>query len=178
VLSDGMTIAADTPNGKISILGGKGTKRVFSGDGWTKTRYLIPRTTRWYGSLGLYDPADSWSAHGRLLVDEGRLFFDTESEALRYLYEGSGYFKPVFNRRGLVVGFHVEDIPGGEPTRSVQVWQIYVKGQMPDSFRGGDDQAIAVTGGNIPHEAAPHPAPIGYEKTLGDHEYVPEKRKS
>src|SRR5438552_16458186 len=79
VLSDGMTIAADTPNGKISILGGKGTKRIFSGDGCTKTRYLIPRTTRWYGSLGLYDPAASCSAHGRLHVDERRLFCYSDS---------------------------------------------------------------------------------------------------
>ena len=136
VLCDGMTISADTPNGRISVTGGKRTQRIFSGDGWTKTTYLTPRTTRWYGSLGLYDPADSWSPHGRLLVDEGRLFFDTESEALRYFYEGSDYFKPVFNSRGLVVGFHVENIPGGEPTRSVQIWQIYIKGKVPDSLRG------------------------------------------
>jgi hypothetical protein len=111
-------------------------------------------------------------------VDEGRLFFDTESDALRYLYEGSDYFKPVFNNRGLVVGFHVENIPGGEPTRSVQIWQIYIKGKVPDSLRGANDQAISVTGGNTPDQATPHPAPIGYEKALGDREYVPEKKKS
>lgn len=178
VLTDNMTILADTPNGRISVTGGKGTQRIFSGDGWTKTTYLIPRATRWYGSLGLYDPADSWSPHGRLLVDEGRLFFDTESEALRYLYVGSDYFKPVFNSRGLVVSFHVENIPGGEPTRSVHIWQIYIKGKVPDSLRGADDQAITVTGGNTPDQATPHPAPVVYEKTLGDHEYVPEKKKS
>jgi hypothetical protein len=79
VLTDGMTISADTPNGRISVAGGEGTQRMFSGDGWTQTTYLIPRTTRWYGSLGLYDPADSWSPHGRLLVDEGG-FFSTPNQ--------------------------------------------------------------------------------------------------
>lgn len=64
---------------------------------------------------------------------------------------------------------------GGEPTRNVQVWQIYINGSMPDSLRGADDQAITVTGGNIPHQAIPHPAAVGYELELGDREYVPQK---
>ena len=170
-----MTISAKTLNGRILITGGKETQRTFIGDGWTKRRYLIPRTERWYGSLGLYDPAGSWSSHGRLLADEGRLFFETESEALRYLYVGSDYSKPVFNNHGLVVGFHVENTPGGEPTRNVQVWQIYINGSVPDSLRGADDQAITVTGGSIPHQAIPHPAAVGYELELGDREYVPQK---
>src|SRR6267142_6060410 len=78
VLTPGMTISAMTPNGKISVTAGKETQRTFRGEGWTETRYLIPRTERWYGSLGLYDPAPSFFPSGRLLADEGRLFFETE----------------------------------------------------------------------------------------------------
>jgi len=164
---------AITPNGTITITAGDGTERSFSGDGWSKNRRLIARTARWYGSLGLYDPADSFSPYGRLLVDEGRLFFETESEALRYLYVGGSYSKPMFTNRGLVVGYHIEAISGGEPAREVEVWQIYIKGKRPQSLRGADDAAIRVEGGVIPDSASPNPAPVGYEMNLGAHEYVP-----
>ena len=173
VLKDGMTITATNRNGTVTISAGPGTERTFSGDGWTKRRNLIPRDTRWYGSLGLYDPGESSSPYGRLLADEGRLFFKSESEALRYLYPGSDDMKPVFNNRGLVVGYHVENIPGGEPARSVEIWQIYINGQRPKSMRGADDAAISIKGGTIPETATPHPAPVGLEMTLGDEEYRP-----
>jgi hypothetical protein len=176
VLTKGMKIVANTPNGRVEIVAGNGTERIFSGDGWSKRRWLIPRTTRWYGSLGLYDPAASYSPCGRLLADEGRLFFESESEALRYLYKGSGSSRPIFNSRGLVIGFYVVPFPGGEPTRNVTVWQIYIKGKRPQSLRGAEDDAISVEGGEIPDTATPNPAPIGYPVTFGDREYVPTNR--
>src|SRR4051812_13891960 len=85
VLSDGMAIVAHTSNETITIEGKPGFERTYSGKDWSKTSSLIPRKTRWYGSLGLYDPARSFSLGGRLLLDEGRQFFESESEALRYL---------------------------------------------------------------------------------------------
>ena len=174
VLSPGMSVTATNPNGTITIEADGEASRIFSGAGWKKHSDLIPRTTRWYGSLGLYDPAFSRSPHGRMLVDEGRLFFSSEADALRYLYVGSTHKKPVFNNRGLVVGFHVEVIPGGEPTRSVQIWQIYIDGKRPTSLKGADDSAIKVSGGTIPDAASPTPATIGYEMVLGKEEYQPE----
>jgi hypothetical protein len=173
-----MEIVATTANGTVVITAGEGTERTFSGNGWRKKRRLIARRTRWYGSLGLYDPAASFSPHGRVLVDEGRQFFATESEALRYLYAESDYFKPVFSSNGLVVGYHVEAIPGGEPTRSVEVWQIYINGKKPSSLRGADDSTIRVSGGETPETSSPNSAPIGYPRAIGDREYVPEKSKS
>jgi hypothetical protein len=177
VLTKGMVITATNPECKVTIRGGDGTERTFSGPGWRKRRELIPREERWYGSLGLYDPGASMSPYGRLLADEGRLFFDSESQALRALYMQSGYFQYVFNNRGLVVGYHVEKIPGGEPTRSVAIWQIYIHGHRPTSLRGADDEAVIVTGGTIPETAEPHDAPVGAEITLGDKEYVPKGKE-
>lgn len=175
VLPEGMIITATNSEGTITVSAGPGTERTFSGKGWSKKSDLIPRTTRWYGSLGLYDPAGSDSPYGRVLVDEGRLFFKNESEALRYLYTGSDYSKPVFNNHGMVVGYHVENIPGGEPTRSIEIWQIYINGKRPQSIRGADDAAIIVQGGSIPDEATPHDVPVGLEMTLGEKEYSPEE---
>jgi hypothetical protein len=177
VLSKGMVITATNPQGTVTITGGDGTERAFSGPGWHKRRDLIPRDERWYGSLGLYDPGESMSPYGRLLVDEGRLFFDSESQALRALYSGSAYDQYVFNNRGLVVGYHVEKMPGGEPTRSVTIWQIYISGRRPTTLRGADDAAVKMTGGTIPETAQPHDAPVGLPITIGDKEYVPEKAR-
>ena len=173
VLTKGMKVAATTANGTVVITAGEGTERTFSGDGWSKKRHLIARRTRWYGSLGLYDPAASYSPHGRVLVDEGKQFFATESEALRYLYAESEYFKPVFTGNGLVVGYHVEVIPGGEPTRSIEVWQIYINGKKPSSLHGADDSAIRVFGGDTPQSSSPNAAPVGYPRKIGDREYAP-----
>jgi hypothetical protein len=175
VLTKGMVITATNPAGQVTITGGGGTGRIFSGPGWRKQRSLIPRDERWYGSLGLYDPGESMSPYGRLLADEGRLFFDSESQALRALYPEGGYEQYVFNNRGLVVGYHVEKIPGGEPTRSVTIWQIYIRGRRPTTLRGADDEAVKMTGGTIPETAQPHEAAVGLPITLGDKEYVPAK---
>ena len=161
VLSDGMTITATTPNGKVSITGCRGTKRIFAGDGWTKTRYLIPRDERWYGSLGLYDAAGSFTPYGRLLVDEGRLFFESKSAAERHLH--ADYCDPVYNDDGLAVGFRISEIPGGEPTRTVEIWQIYINGKKPTSLKGANNKAITVIGGVIPDTATPYPAVVGHE---------------
>jgi hypothetical protein len=173
VLSKGMKITATTANGALVITAGEGTERTFSGDGWSKNWHLIARNTRWYGSLGLYDPAASYSQHGRVLVDEGKQFFATESEALRYLYSESRYFKLVFTSNGLVVGYHVETIAGGGPIRSVHVWQIYINGRKPTLLRGADDTAIRVSGGDTPEISSPNAAPIGYPRAIGDREYAP-----
>jgi hypothetical protein len=178
VLSKGMVITATNPYGTVTITGGPGAERSFSGKGWAFKRTLTSRDTRWNGSLGLYDPGETFSpSEPRLLVGEGRLFFESESEALRYLYPGSAYSKPVFNNHGLVVSYHVEEFPGEAPMRAVEVWQIYIKGKRPHLLRGGDDVAVTMTGGTIPETATPHPASIGQAVTLGDKEYQPETSK-
>lgn len=173
VLSDGMRISASTSSGKILIEGINGFTRVYSGDNWSITSTLIPRTTRWYGSLGLYDPASSSSMHGRLLVDEGKQFFTSESEALRYMQYLSGYYgKLTYNNSGLVIAYKVIDIEGGEPTRSLTIWQFYINGKKPTKLRGAVDQNIKIEGGNPPETATPFPAKTGYERTLGNTEYA------
>lgn len=167
VLTDGMVITAQTPEGPVRIAGKKGTKRVYSGDGWSKTRHLDPRDIRWYGSLGLHDAALSLSPHGRLLLDEGRLFFDSTRDAVRYLR--SSAVPLVHNNQGLAVGMKVVEWPGKErrePVRTVEVWQIYIKGKKPMALPGARDDAISVRGGTIPETAVPYPAKVGAELTL------------
>lgn len=172
VLTEGMKIIASTPSGKVVIEGKKGFNRTYSGEGWAKASQLTPRTTRWYGSLGLYDPAGSNSPYDRLLLDEGRQFFSSESEALRYFKAMSGFFGPLtYNNSGLVIAYKITPIPGGLPVRHLTIWQIYLNGARPTSLRGATDKNIEVSGGEIPDKATVTPAPFGYERELADKEY-------
>lgn len=172
VLSEGMVITASTPSGKISIGGQKGCSRRFSGENWSCTSTLIPRDTRWDGSLGLYDPAGSDSMHGRLLVEEGRQFFSSESEVLRYLRQESGYYgRLTYSNGGLVIAYKVTPIPDGLPTRSLDIWQVYINGHKPSSLRGAVDASITISGGQCPDAVSPFPAVVGYDREMAEKEY-------
>ncbi len=175
VLSEGMKISALTPSGKIVIEAGKGFARHFSTVNWSQASVLTPRTTRWYGSLGAYDPAPSSTLSGRLLVDEGWQFFANESEALRYMKYISGYYGPLtYNNSGLVIAYKVIEIPNEVPTRSVAIWQFYINGSKPSGLRGAVDKNIEISGGIIPDKVTPTPAPAGLERELSDKEYTPQ----
>ncbi len=67
----------------------------------------------------------------------------------------------------------VVDGGGGEATRSLTIWQIYINGKKPSSLRGAVDNAIVITGGSIPGTATPFQAKVGYERELADKEYDP-----
>jgi hypothetical protein len=176
VLSEKMKISALTPLGRITIEAGKGFARQYSGVDWSKSSRLIPRTTRWYGSFGAYDPAGSSTRGDRLLVDEGRQFFSSESEALRYMNTLGGYYGSLtYNNSGLVIAYHVVEIPNEKPTRTIQVWQFYINGKRPSTLRGAVDENIEISGGTIPDKVTPMQAPIGYERALSDREYTPRK---
>lgn len=177
VLSEGMKIIAHTPSGTITIEGKKGFTRTYSGENWSRSSVLIPRTTRWYGSLGLYDPAGSNSLGDRLLIDEGKQFFQSESEALRYIQFLSAYYGPMtYNNGGLVIGYKVIDISNEKPTRSLTIWQFYINNTKPKSLRGAVDKNIEISGGTVPDSSIPAQVPIGLERELADKEYNPGKQ--
>ena len=176
VLSEGMKVSAITPSGKLIIECGNGTTRTYQGENWSKASKLIPRTTRWSGSLGLYDPAGSNTLGDRLLLEEGRQFFSSESEAMRYLQTLNGYYGSVtYSNDGLVVTYSVTAIPNEKPTRDIQLWQIYINGVKPKALRGGTNQNIKIEGGTILEQATPTPAPVGYERQISDKEYAPSR---
>jgi len=175
VMSPGMRIEGTNPNGTVVVTAGDGTLRSYKGDGWETSIRLISRSERWNDSLGLYDPAGSSSPFGRVLVEEGRLHFSSVDDAMRYLYVGSLYTKPVFTNNGLVFCYSLakprESWQG--TVRSVHILQIYINGVRPTSLPGADDRAIRVTGGSILDSSQPYPAPVGRYMVLGDEPYDP-----
>jgi hypothetical protein len=177
VMSLGMQIKCEHPNGSLVVTAGDGTLRTYEGDGWRTSIRLIARDQRWDGSLGLYDPASSSGPDGRVLAQEGRLHFQSIDESLHWLAVGSAHDKPVYRNDGLVVCYSVADpkVAGREPNRCVEVWQIYVEGKRPTSIPGADDNAIKLSGGAIADTSKPYPAPVGLAMRLGKEPYDPRK---
>jgi len=124
VLNPGATITVGHPNGSVQIHANDFASRIISGDSWEKELELIPRDSRWNGSLGLYDPASSKSPDGRLIFEEGRQFFSSEPEAMRFLESRNAKKKTIYSSSGLTVEYEVVQVPGGV-VRSVAVWQLY-----------------------------------------------------
>ena len=96
---------------------------------------------------------------------------------MRWLYVGSDFNRPIYTcNNGLVFCYSVSapSSGGGEPTRSVELWQLYIDGRRPHHLPGGVMyRAIRVEGGAIPNTSTPHPAPVGYELLQGNRAYVP-----
>ncbi len=163
VLKPGMKLTARTPNGMLTILAGNGTRRTYLGDGWKKSFLLVPRRQRWYGSLGLYDPAESFSPDGRVLVDEGRQHFSTQREAEGWL-EGRrreasvGKDRLTYTNDGLVLRYIMDTVPGSSKleTANIFLWQVYVDGRRPHGLPGADDSAIRIEGGAVADSSTPH----------------------
>jgi len=175
VLAPGMSVHATNPNGSVTITAGDGTRRLLQGDDWHKRLRMIARTTRWNGSLGLYDPADSNTQCGRVLAEEGQLFFDSPDQALRWLNVGSRQRQPVFTNDGLVFSYSVVHWHNSAncTIRDVNLWQIYIDGRRPRSLPGANDSAITIEGGSVPDTAQPHPVQVGYELRLASDPYKP-----
>ena len=126
VLANGITITAYTPTEKLVIEGKKGTRRAFKGKGWSTTANLTPRPTRWYGSLGLYDPADSYTQDGRLMVDEGRQFFSNEDEVLHYICHFKSLFNTViYNNSGLIIAYDITSLKNGGAVRDIYMASLH-----------------------------------------------------
>lgn len=170
VLKPGTSVTATNANGTVTIEAGEGTERTFKGQGWTQTKKLVARRERWIRSLGLYSPS------GNVMADEGRLHFASTSEALRYLYVGSDFYKPVYTNNGLVFGYFF-DASGWPTMRHIELYQIYINGKRPTAIPGADDSALSVSGGSIMDESTPYPAPSGPAEFdgLGKEEYHPKK---
>ena len=168
-----MRITATNANGTVTMTAGDGTRRDYAGTGWQKSRQLIARSSRWNGSLGLYDPASSFSPYGRLLAEEGRIHCTSVAQAMRWLYVGSALDRPVYTCDGLVFCYSISAPPGGgEPTRSVELWQLYINGRRPHYLPGASERAIRVEGGSIPDRSVPHPAVVGFALAQGKREFV------
>ena len=171
VMPPNATITATTNSGTISISSGKGLKRYYTWDNVTRSAVLGARSTRWYGSLGIYNAGmgSHWlpkhNGISRGVLEEGQQHFDTYEEAMSWLkMKCRGC---VYNDSGLVVWFSKSL---SREQLNVDVWQIYIGGETPSLYQekaaesfgssldeneinqiyGGRKSKIYNTGGNKP----------------------------
>jgi hypothetical protein len=143
VLQPGMTVMAENKNGIVKISYVSVLKRKFTWNGKSQVVRMIPRSERWQGMLGLYNPASTWfmSCRKRLVVQEAQLLFNTQEEIKAFLKEGSSYMDWVYTRDGLVVGF------GETPARNqvnIDLWQIYLTDRKPNDLSGARPDNIRI----------------------------------
>ncbi|MBI4148704.1 hypothetical protein HY490_05415 [Candidatus Woesearchaeota archaeon] len=167
VMTPGMEIVADTAHGKLVIGAGEGTERTYSWDDSRCVRKAVhwPRSDRWYGSLGMYDPAIRGTSCQvyHAVAEEAQMHFQSVPEAQawlagrreplaeQYLRLGS-FSEVVYSDTGLVVDWtkasrttEARELIPGQFSMDFNVWQILINGNKPDKLEGSRNDKITVS---------------------------------
>lgn len=176
VLQEGVRLTATTPSGTVGVVAGEGLRRTYEWNGCSLEAAMMARSTRWYGALGMYDPAGRGpvgmlfgSVFGckgisRPVVQEAQAHFATRNAAESWIEQRSRLpFDTVWTHDGLFLQW------GVTPDRqqlNVDLWQICIAGSKPTELRGAGDaiQVTRVSGsGELRHDCAP----VGPEAMIG-----------
>lgn len=155
VLRDDVSLEVDTPNlGKISVHAGRGLERTYKWDGCSLSSSMFARRSRWYGSLGAYDPAGRFGPAdalrdklrackgiSRTLVEEGQLHFDDEQTAEAWIKRYSTISPTVWTSDGILAQWRI--VPSRNQF-SFGLWLICIQGHPPKNLTGATDEAIKV----------------------------------
>jgi hypothetical protein len=144
VMNTGDKIIATTATGTIEIEAKEGLNRSYTWEGSTRSAKLLPRTERWYGSMGAYypGPGEHWKSNNgitRGVLQEGQQHFETLEAARKWLDQQCKIYSTVFTHSGLVVSF--EKVPDRRQL-NVEVWQILIKGKPPQRIEKSNDSKI------------------------------------
>jgi hypothetical protein len=147
VMVFGMKISAHSNGDGIIIQAGHGFERSYTWDGNTRTAKLWPRAGRWYGNQGIYFPGsgEHWKSNGgitRGVLQEGVLWFKTLSDTTNWLRNIQPLKNYAHTGNGLVVAW--ERIPERKQI-NVDIWQLMIGGQKPESLPGSSDEQVNVT---------------------------------
>lgn len=150
ILDSGDVLIADTDNGTIKISAGENHERSYTWDGDTRSVILKQRDEPWYGVLGLYFPGEGehWSSHKgitRGVLEEGRINFKSEMEAIKWLNKTPHRVRKFWTNNGLVVWFD-KDLHRHQI--GVDVIQITIKKKRPKSLPGSSDERIVLQSPN------------------------------
>ena len=145
-MTPGMTIRVTNTTGTLQITAADELTRAYTWEGATRSVEMIPRETRWQGSLGLYypGPGDHWKEHHgitRGVLEEGQQHFKTLKEAQAWLRSRSA-LPSVYTDSGLVVGWD-KTLPRRQ--LNVEVWQLFIGGKKPQHLPGSQNARIVVT---------------------------------
>jgi len=153
VLQEGARLTATTSSGSISILAGRGVARTYRWNNCSLQSRMLPRASRWFGSLGVYDPSPgsvgpalfSRGCKGisRTVVQEAQIHFSDPSAAEKWLARYAAIGSTVWSNDGLVVQWFLS--PGREQLNA-DVWQVCVLNRQPTELAGATDSALQFVG--------------------------------
>ena len=142
------------PSGSLFIVTSPNFGRTYRWGGCTLNSHMAPRASRWFGSLGIYDPAPAGggrresessdpNCHGisRTVVEEGQIHFASESAALTWLNQYAKLPASTWSEDGLVLSWNVT------PSRAqlrVELWQICIAGHRPTSLAGASKDSLQI----------------------------------
>lgn len=151
VIREDVTIQAQKDGALISISSGKGFDRSYAWDGCTLKSNMGARAQRWYGSLGIFDPAPSFgfsfspsgcAGISRTVVEEGQIHFDNMRFVQEWIRRQPSSYKTVWTNDGLLVSWAT--VPK-RAQLNVNVWLVCIDGKRPTQLDGAIDSAIRVT---------------------------------
>jgi len=151
VLQEQVRLTAKTPDGAITVVAGSGIARTYEWGGCSLHARMQPRTSRWFGSLGIYDPAPrdlgpsttrQCKGLSRTVVEEGQIHFADAAAASEWLRRYAAARPTVWSSDGLVVQWSTT--PRGEQL-SVDVWQLCIANRYPRQLSGATDGSLEVT---------------------------------
>lgn len=161
VMREGVTIEARKDNTSVKVTSGKRFDRTYEWDRCRLKSDMGARKQRWYGSMGIYDPAPSFgfsfggcSGISRTVVQEGQIHFDDMQLALKWIERRPKSYKTVWTNDGLLVSWNI--VPGRQQL-NVDVWLTCINGKRPRQLAGAIDSAISISptaAGNGIHECA------------------------
>jgi hypothetical protein len=152
VLQPGVRLMAATSSGTIGVIAGEGIARTYHWQDCTLESSMMARSQRWYGALGIYDPAGVgplgsllgrlFGCHGisRTVVQEAQVHFGRLSSANHWIAQMTRQpFDSAWTNDGLFIQW------GVSPSRqqlNVSVWQVCVAGELPTELRGAIHDSI------------------------------------
>ncbi len=155
VMHEGSSIVANVNGSTIKIAAGNGFNRSYEFDDCRLKSSMNARVGRWYGSLGIYDPAAQFlpsffgkkecKGISRTVVEEGQIHFDNmqfANEWIRRQQKTVGKTgKVTWTSDGLLVAWNV--VPN-RAQLNVSVWLMCFGGQHPQKLLGGTDSTVRV----------------------------------
>lgn len=151
VMTEGMQILADFNGQILNISAGPCYERTYTWEGGTCTILQQARTSRWYGSLGIYSPSSmDWKSGSckelnHAVVEEGQQHFTDLPSAIGYINKlvKSNYSQTIYTSDGLVISWRLAPLEDKQ-FLNVDVWQVYVNGAKPANLEGAQDSKIKI----------------------------------
>jgi hypothetical protein len=153
------------------VIAGSGLQRSFAIGGCVYQSSMRARDSRWYGSLGAYDPgfqmaqpSDPCGGLSRTVVQEGQIHFDDLAFARKWVGWTKNHNRHVaISSDGVLIGWTATP---ARQTLSVELWLMCFKGRP---LRLGASGGLQIVGGGLRQCAqaeadAPRQTRLQYER--------------